>query len=324
MDEFEFIREMLAPLSIGAPGARGLGDDAATIVPRAGHELVVTADTVIGGVHFREEDAPGLVARKALRVNLSDLAAKGAVPIGFLMCLSIPRGTDKAWLRAFTTDLGDDINVYGLPLLGGDTVSTPGPLTISITALGEVPTGEMLTRSGAKPGDAICVTGTIGDAALGLDFLRNKDSGEATTAGRDHAVDRYLLPQPRLKVGFAIRHLASASLDISDGLVGDIGHVCEQSKVGATIERSQIPLSPTMRKAIQDDDKAWRHVFGGGDDYEIAFTVPPGRIAEIQGIARTTGTPITVIGGVNDGNSVRVVDESGGSVPVLHSGYRHL
>ncbi|MBM3515920.1 MAG: thiamine-phosphate kinase [Alphaproteobacteria bacterium] len=309
MDEFGFIRDLMAPLARGAPGAYGLGDDAATIMPRPGYEIVVTTDALIAGVHFKPDDPPESIGRKALRVNLSDLAAKGADPAGFLLTLTLPHGTTDAWLRAFADGLATDVREFGVPLIGGDTTSTPGPLALSVTALGQVPQGQMIRRSGARPGDLLCVSGTIGDAALGL-----KSNDPAL-------VDRYRLPRPRLALGIALRGNASAALDVSDGLVADVGHICEQSAVGATIEIDRLPLSPAARRALTENPRLMDAVLGGGDDYEIAFTLPDARRAFLEAPSEP---PITVIGTIMAGTRVRVLDRAGIEYPVALPGYRHF
>ncbi|MDX2223271.1 MAG: thiamine-phosphate kinase [Rhodospirillaceae bacterium] len=320
MDEFSLIRDLLAPLTRGAAGAYGLGDDAATIAPRPGCELVVTVDAVVGGVHFRTDDPPGRIAQKAARVNLSDLAAKGADPVGLVMALGVPVGTTDTWLRAFVAGLADDLDHFGVPLLGGDTTSTPGPLTVSITAFGNVPVGAMIRRSGAQAGDLLCVSGTIGDAVLGL----ASDPG-LPAAGRTFARDRYLLPRPRLALGHALRGIAHAAIDVSDGLVADIGHMCAQSGVAAEIEAASVPLSDAGRAWLEArGDEALRRMLTGGDDYEIAFTMPAARRDELPSLVAQGSVPVSIIGRITAGNGVKVRDAAGGELAFARSGYRHL
>ncbi len=242
--EFDLIAKLFAPLSKSAPGAFGLTDDAAVIAPLPGHELVMTTDALVEGVHFRSDDPPDTIAKKALRVNLSDLAAKGAEAIGYLLAISLPKRLDMPWMEAFVRGLGDDQARFGVSLHGGDTTSTPGPLTLAVTAFGSVPAGHMTRRNGARAGDLVFVSGTIGDAGAGLHNAKS-----------DYLVNRYRVPEPRMALGRALRGIASASLDVSDGLLADLGHIAQTSEVkicgrcGARIPRSArvAKRSPEMR-----------------------------------------------------------------------------
>jgi len=318
--EFELIAELFSPLTNGAPGALGLTDDVALIDVAPGHQLVVTVDTLIAGVHFRVDDPADLVACKALRVNLSDLAAKGARPIGFLHALALNPGIDDAYLEKYAAGLASDVKEFVVPLLGGDTTSGPGPLTISITAFGEVKKDAALLRRGARAGDIVCVTGTIGDGAIGLACLNGALDLPAHLS--QTVIARYRLPRPRLAVGQALAGLATACLDISDGLVADIGHICEASKLAATIDRDAIPLSPAVRAALEKDGRCWDQVLGGGDDYELAFAVPASRVGDLAGIAEMAGLQLSPIGTLTEGQGVSVVS-AGRAVPVTQAGYKH-
>ena len=320
--EFELIAELFSPLTMGAPGALGLTDDAAFIDISPGMQLVTTVDTLIAGVHFRMDDPPDLVARKALRVNLSDLAAKGAKPVGFLHALALNDSIDDSYLERYAGGLKLDVQEFGVPLLGGDTTSGPGPLTITITAFGEVEKGRALLRSGARRGDVVCVTGTIGDGAVGLACLNAALQLPAPWA--THVIDRYRLPRPRLTAGRALAEIASACLDVSDGLVADVGHLCKASGVAAVIAREAIPLSPAGRFAVDENASSWNLVLGGGDDYELAFTAQPERLPELSTLAERLGFPLTVIGAVTDGPAGEVsVSVGGKAVSVAATGYRH-
>ncbi|MSO97353.1 MAG: thiamine-phosphate kinase [Rhodospirillaceae bacterium] len=322
LGEFDFIRQLLAPLCRNAPGAFNLTDDAATLAPSHGCELVATVDAVVAGVHFLPDDQPGLIARKALRVNLSDLAAKGAKPLGFLMALALPSHIDDEWLKRFAAGLGRDVDAFACPLMGGDTVATPGPLMVSITAFGEVKTGHMTRRSAAMAGYVLCVSGTIGDAALGLDVAKGQYAALAADH-RAYLLDRYRIPQPRLALGQALAGRDSACLDISDGLCADVGHICEQSNIGAVIEVAKLPLSEAAKSVLAKSPEAMARVLGGGDDYELAFGVPPTNLASTLALGRAAGIGVTPIGSFEAGSGVRVLDGNGVAIAVSSEGYTH-
>src|ERR1700681_3806638 len=271
------------------PGAFDLGDDAA-VLKAAGGDIVVTTDAIVEGVHFLSDDPPDTIARKALRVNLSDLAAKGATPAGFVLTLAL-RSADDAWLKPFARGLGEDASYFGCPLLGGDTVSTPGPKMVSITTFGRVSPGKMVHRSGAKPGDRIVVTGTIGDAALGLNILRG---GAAATSLADDAaakqmlVGRYRVPEPRTALAEAVRDHAGAAMDVSDGLAGDLAKLCAASGVSAAIDAQSIPFSAAAAGLLARGVVTMEGLVSGGDDYEILCTIPENHFeafAQASGLA---------------------------------------
>lgn len=307
MHEFDLIARHLAPLAAGFPGSLNLTDDAALLTLPPGQELVVTKDALAQGVHFFGSEDPALIAQKALRVNLSDLAAMGASPLCYFLALMLPPSTDEAWMIRFCEGLKDAQAAFGLHLSGGDTIATQGTLSLSVTALGTVPTGHALKRSGAKTGDAVYVSGTLGDSALGLASLRNGK-------GQEWLEQRYLLPQPRLALGQALRGIAGSCMDISDGLVQDMGHICHASSVGATLHLHGIPLSDAARAC---GDTAYDAALSGGDDYELLFTVPAEKIHLLpQGCTR--------IGEITAGNSVQVVDKAGTPITLERSGYTHF
>lgn len=313
--EFALIAELFAPLSKNAPGAFGLTDDAAVLAPPTGHELVLKTDAVVEGVHFFRTDPPGDVARKALRVNLSDLAAKGAAPIGYMMALLLPDWPDMAWLRAFVDGLAADQAAFQLSLMGGDTSATPGPLAVSISAFGYVPTGAMIRRAGAQAGDLVFVSGTVGDAGGGLAVLKENKSVPELIA-------RYRVPEPRLTLGPLLRGLATASLDVSDGLMADLGHIADVSKVRIEVDAAQIPLSKALRTLWGAD--ATVRAATSGDDYEIAFTAPPSRRADVANAAARSGVAVAEIGRAVRGEGVALLDSSGREVTVARSGYTHF
>jgi len=305
--EERLIARYFGPLAT-APGAFGLHDDAAVVTPPADCDLVLTTDGVIAGVHFFPDDPPGDVARKVLRMNLSDLAAKGARPIGFLMSIALPPDIGEAWIADFAKGLGEDAAHYDCPLLGGDTDHTPVSLSVSITAFGAVPHGAMVRRSTAKAGDSIVVTGSIGDAALGVRL--RKDAGRAkawrlSDQERDYLLRRYLLPQPRNALAGAVLNYASAAMDVSDGLAGDLAKLCRASGVGADIDVAGVPLSDAARVALAADPTLIEAILTGGDDYEIVLTLAPEKFAAFRTAADTAGVAATEIGRVANGQGAR-------------------
>jgi thiamine-monophosphate kinase len=319
--EFELIGRLFAPLAVGARGAFGLTDDAAVIVPPAGEELVVTTDALVEGVHFLRGDPASSIAKKSLRVNLSDLAAKGAKPISYLLALSLPDWPDLAWLEAFARGLGEDQHEFGISLIGGDTTRTPGPFTLAITALGSVPRGTMIRRAGAAVGDLVFVSGTIGDAGGGLAILKG-DGASISAVARDALIARYREPSPRLSLG--LRGLASAALDVSDGLLADLGHIADMSKVRVVVEASRIPLSNALQALWGDDDKARVLAATSGDDYEIAFTAPESNRSAILKAAMDASVAVTEIGQVEAGEGTVLVDPAGREIAVPRKGYVHF
>lgn len=308
------------------PGAFNLVDDAALLKASA-EDVVVKTDAIVEGVHFLPDDPPDTVARKALRVNLSDLAAKGAVPAGFVLTLAL-RSADDAWLEPFARALGEDASAFGCPLLGGDTVSTPGPVMISIAALGRVPAGRMVHRSGAKPGDRVMVTGTIGDASLGLNILKGGAVAAALageTAARETLIARYRVPQPRNALAPGLREFASAAMDISDGLAGDFAKLCAASGVSASIDVPSIPLSVPAAALVARNVAAIGTLISAGDDYEIVCTVPEQRCATFVEAARSAGVAVTSIGTIVAGaEAPRFLDAEGRALTVEHPSYSHF
>lgn len=323
LSEDDLIARFFAP--IAGEGAFALKDDAALFAPPPGCDLVLTKDALVAGVHFFADDPPDAIAAKALRVNLSDLAAKGADPAGFLLGLALPAGWRADWLESFARGLGEDAARYGCPLLGGDTVKTPGPLTLSITALGTVPAGEMVKRFAARPGDEIWVTGAIGDAALGLALRQGAAFADRLTAAdRAHLLDRYLLPRPRLAAAAAMRDHARAGMDVSDGLVGDLTKMMRASGVAARVDLPAIPLSPAARAAIGDDAALFETAVTGGDDYELLACVPPARVAAFESALRAAGVPTTRIGEVAAGQGAVFRDAAGRPRAFALASFQHF
>ena len=301
LDEDGLIARFFAP--IAGPGGLGLKDDAAVIAPPPGQDLVVTVDALVAGRHFFPDDPPASIARKALRVNLSDLAAKGAEPLGFTLALALPPDWTEAWLEAFARGLGEDARAFACPLLGGDTVKAFEALTLSITAFGAVPGGRMVPRTGARPGDRIYVSGTIGDAALGLQLRlagAAAPDGQAHLLEQAHLLDRYLHPQPRLALCEALRRHASGAMDVSDGLVGDLAKMMRASGTSATVDLAAVPLSAAARLAVAGRPEAFDTAVTGGDDYEILASVPEREAAGYESAAVAAGVPVAAIGRVSE------------------------
>lgn len=321
--EDSLIARYFRPLATD-PGAFGLIDDAA-LLNHSNDDLVVTTDAIVEGVHFLPGDPPDTLARKALRVNLSDLAAKGAAPAGFVLTLALREAGDE-WLAPFARALGEDALSFGCPLLGGDTVSTPGPLMISVTAFGRVPQGRMVRREGAKAGERIAVTGTIGDAALGLRILKNQIAGGALDApSRDFLTGRYRVPQPRNTLAAAIRDHASTAMDVSDGLAGDLAKLCAASRVSADIELAAVPLSAAARALLANGSADIETIVSGGDDYEVLCSVPENRWDSLIAAARQADVQVTAIGRVTaDMGASRFLDGGGKPVALKRLSYSHF
>jgi len=321
-DEFALIARYFAPLARD-PGAFGLADDVALMQPTPGHVHVLKVDTIVEGVHYLAGDPPDLVAKKLLRVNLSDLAAKGARPKGYLLALSLARDTTPEWLEGFARGLAEDQDAFGISLFGGDTTSTPGPTNLSLTAIGEAEAGRVPHRSGATAGEDVYVSGTLGDAALGLRAIRG-ELPALDESDRKYLAGRYRLPEPRIALGQAVAAIVSASIDISDGLAADLGHICDTSGVGAEVEFAALPLSPPARAALSLDPSLASDIVAAGDDYEILFTAPPERAAAVAAAARTASVAVTRIGRIVAGTGVAIRDATGRALSLAHPGYRHF
>jgi len=320
LGEFERIARFFAPLA--GPAALGLLDDVALIEGPPGQQLVLTVDAIVAGVDYLPDDPADLVARKLLRVNLSDLAAKGATPFGYLLTTVLPMSCGESWLAGFSAGLAVDQAEFGIVLLGGDSSSTPGPATLSVTAIGTIGVGQAILRRGAQPGDVVYVSGTIGDASLGLRVLRG-DLSELDASSRAHLVDRYRLPRPRLALGQGLVGIAHAMIDVSDGLIGDLDHLCAVSGVAAVVESVKVPLSAAACAALDADNSQLSLVLGGGDDYELIFAAPRAAEGVIGALARSLALPIAAIGYITAGTGVRVIDETGRNIELAATGYRH-
>jgi thiamine-monophosphate kinase len=326
LSEDALIARFFAPMA--GPGGLGLMDDAALITPRSGCDLVVTKDMLVAGVHFFPDDPPAAIARKALRVNLSDLAAKGAIPVGFVLGLALPTDWTTEWLEVFAGGLADDSRVFAVPLIGGDTVKTPGPLTVSVTAFGEVAAGRMIRRTTTRAGDVVYVSGTIGDAALGL--LVRRAAPAAWLAGLPTAAavsltDRYLTPLPRLALREALRAHARAAMDVSDGLVGDLGKMLGAAGLSTAVRVADVPLSAAARAAVALDQSLYATVLTGGDDYELLCAVAPSETAGFEAAAHSAGVPVTKIGVAAEGTQTpRFLDDTGVPLTFARMHFSHF
>ncbi len=324
--EFELIARHFAPLAARADGAFDLRDDAAVIQPRPDRDLVYTSDTIASGIHYLPDDPADDVARKLLRVNLSDLAAMGARPEGYLLNAAFQPDVQEDWITAFAQGLAGDQERYGIQLWGGDTTRTHGATVLSLTAIGSVPQGRTLRRSGARAGDSIYVSGTIGDAAFGLKAALGELSDALDEPARGQLIDRYRRPRPRVGLGQALlaRDLATAGLDVSDGLVADLAHLCAASGLGAEVAAADVPLSMPVQQLVEQDGTALSTALTGGDDYELVFAVPPGRQDALLDLAREIELPLTRIGQLAAGRGVTVRGPDGEVVETGQAGWQHF
>lgn len=337
MNEFSIITKYFKPLTANFSGSLNISDDAAIISPPKDCELVITKDALSQGVHFIGNEDPALIASKALRVNLSDLAAMGATPLCYFLALILPKNTSEQWLEKFASGLKQTQDEFAISLAGGDTTATEGSLSISITAIGSVPRGTALRRNGAKIGDDIYVSGTLGDSALGLELLLRhpRESGDLGQHGKSpkipaqggddqYLINRYLTPQPRISLGISLRNIANSAMDISDGLVQDLGHICTASNVGAVIYSNLLPLPVGRGATYMLRVRAMEAALSGGDDYELLFTAPPDKKTAIEQLAKKLSLPLTCIGKITAGNSVQVLDENDKEIVLNKKGFSHF
>jgi thiamine-monophosphate kinase len=321
LGEFGLIDRIAKQIQPAAAVTLGIGDDAAVIEPRTGYRTLVTTDMLVEGIHFDlTYSDPYRLGRKAVAVNVSDIAAMGGNPRYFLMSLAIPPQLTLEFIDELTRGMVQRAEEFGVTLIGGDTCAAPDRLVVSITMLGEQKAGTIVTRSGAHPGDHICVTGTLGDAALGLRLLRQ---GERQGA----AIARHLDPTPRIQTGtlLAEAHIPSAMIDLSDGLLADLNHILDQSAVGARINREAVPLSAAFRRHCSTtDDDTVSLALAGGEDYELLLTVPPEKLAELTSLMESTDTPVTTIGTITAEQGLAVIDANGMEITVTGKGYNHF
>ena len=321
--EFDLIARFFEPLSRAAPGAFALGNDGALLTPPQGTSVVVTKDLMVAGVHYAEGEDPAVLARRLLRVNLSDLAAMGADAAAYALGLALPADVGDAWVEAFAAGLARDQEAFGVALIGGDTVATQGPAVLSLTAFGTVAGDACLTRAGGRAGDDIYVSGTVGDATLGL---RAVQGGLAALSPEDRGAlaARFRLPEPRLALGAALVGLANCAIDVSDGLVADLGHLCAESGVAARIAADAVPLSKPARRALDGGEVDIADLVTGGDDYELLFCAPSSARGDIDALGRRLGLALTRIGGIEPGQGVTVLGADGQPLVLSRAGYQHF
>jgi len=323
--ETGIIERYFAPLAEHTPGAFGLRDDAGLIAPREGMDLVLTTDMIVEGVHYLKNAAPRDIAHKALGVNVSDLCAKGADPSVYLLSITLSGTPDPQWLDELSEGFAEAQSDYGCTLLGGDTVHAPGPAAISITAAGFVPEGEMVHRSGARAGNHVYVTGTIGDAALGLPLLQEAGADHLSAEQAEFLKRRYWRPQPRLAAIPVVRAHASAAMDISDGLAGDFAKLCSASSVGGVINAADVPLSDAAARWLAHEPKHLGNVLTGGDDYEVLMSVPDENISAFEGDCASSGLQISRIGRITSRNEgVHVLGQDGTAMQFEQLSYDHF
>ncbi len=318
--EFELINryflEVFRQQADETTGVRlGIGDDCGILAVPAGENLLVSVDTLNGGVHFPECSPPELLGRRALAVSVSDLAAMGASPLGFTLALCAP-DLREDWLQDFSAGLAKAAKEFAIPLIGGDT--TRGPLSLSVQVMGSAPEGRALLRSGAKPGDVIMVSGSLGDARAALDHLLD----HIALPDQGHFLSRYWLPQPRLALGQALRGVATAAIDVSDGLAADLGHILKASGIGASIDISALPVSKELRDAYAPEVVSG-YALAGGDDYELVFTVPPAKVGQVVALSAQLGLALTAIGHIEANPGLRCFDKDGAQV-TPPAGYQHF
>lgn len=326
--EEAIIAELWAPLAAGFPGAFGLADDCAAISPGEGCDLIVTTDAVISGVHFLAGTDARAIAWKALAVNVSDLVAKGATPLAYLMTIALPGAPERSWLAAFAEGLRTAQERFGCRLAGGDTDRTPGPLSVSITALGSIPAGRMVHRSGARPGDVVLISGSIGDAALGLALLRDRELARRWQLDAEQGAyleARQQRPEPHVSLAPVVREGATAAMDVSDGLVKDFARLCAAAGVGGRIDAARVPLSTPAQTVLAHGGTTLAELITGGEDYEVLMTVAADRVAGVCAKAAAVGVTLTAIGAIEEaGMGARVLGEDGRVMELAQTGWDHF
>jgi thiamine-monophosphate kinase len=323
LGEFEIIKTYFSPLSRSEKGAFNLTDDAAVIEIPDGFSMVVTTDTLVEGVHFLSEDLPENIAAKLLRVSLSDLAAMGSIPAYYNLSIATKSGTSSDWFKAFAEGLLADQMQFGITLIGGDTVATSGPLTLSLTAMGFVKKGNAISRGGAKSGDDIWVSGLIGDAALGLRAATGKLSF-VSEKNKKYLISRYTKPVPQTLLGPKLSNHVNSAIDVSDGLIGDLDHICEISKLGADIQIDDIPLSRVAKSVVTEKPDYIDLILSGGDDFELLFTADESFRVIAKSLTKMLDVNLTKIGAMVDRRSIEIFDKNGDKYFIQNNGYTHF
>ena len=323
LNEFELVKRHLEPLVLDREAAASLKDDCAVFGISSGHEVAISVDTLIADIHFFKNDPPKQIAQKVLRVNLSDLASSGAEPKFYFLAMSLPSTIGMDWIEQFCLGLGADQTKFGISLLGGDTTSTPGPLSLTVTVIGEVPKGKAIRRGGAIEDEDVYLTGVIGDAALALSLIKTKGL-DSVSKNFPVLLERYRLPQPRTVLAPDLRQIASACIDISDGLAADLEHICKTSGIAADIKISLLPISDAARVLIKEDKKKWETIISGGDDFELLFTAQPKFSSVIKRLSKEKNIQINCIGKTKKGSGVRFFDSKGKLFAVKKRGWQHF
>jgi thiamine-monophosphate kinase len=323
LGEFEIIKTYFSPLSRSEKGAFNLTDDAAVIEIPDGKSMVVTTDTLVEGVHFLSEDLPENIAKKLLRVSLSDLAAMGSVPAYYNLSIATKLGTTSEWFKAFSEGLLADQIQFGVTLIGGDTVATSGPLTLSLTAMGFVKKGKAISRSGAKLGDDIWVSGLIGDAALGLRAAKGKLIS-ISEENKNYLISKYTQPNPQTLLGPKLSGHVNSAIDVSDGLIGDLDHICETSKLGANIQITDIPISRAASIIVTEKPHYLDLILSGGDDFELLFTADKSFRTVAKSLTKMLDVSLTKIGVMVSRRSIEIFDENGNKYFIQNNGYTHF
>lgn len=321
-NEFDIISKYFTPDIQRTDVSIGVGDDCAVVVPPDGKQLATTVDTLVAGVHFPNNTSPEDIAYKSIAVSISDLAAMGATPAWLTLALTMPDANSQ-WLQSFAKSFGETAKMFELQLIGGDT--TRGPLSVTVQATGFVEPNHIMRRDSARPGDSIYVTGSLGDASLGLKLLSDADNSQVDQNVLGHCLNRLNRPVPRIEFGCAVAEYCTCAIDISDGLVADLGHILKASHYGAEIIVDAVPISTELRSYFDAMGAIdWEMVISGGDDYELCLVIAEQHVSTVTSLAESMNLPLTRIGAINSEPELRIMYASGESLTINKSGYRHF